>query len=99
MFTFTESRVTDGGGKTVFAAAFGIQLWRRRRVERRRRRPRSAVAKGAAVADDVHDVPAAPTGAVVRADAVPGRLHQGGARTAAGPHRGQGTGQSVGKAS
>ena len=40
---------------------------------------------GAALADHVHDVPAAPTGAVVRADAVPGRLHQGGARHEAGP--------------
>ena len=40
---------------------------------------------GAALADHLHDVPAAPTGAVVRADAVPGRLHQGGARNEAGP--------------
>ena len=47
---------------------------------------------------NLHNVPAAPAGTCLREDAVPGRLHQGGARTAAGPHRGQGTGQSVAKA-
>ena len=50
---------------------------------------------GAALADHLHDVPAAPAGAVVRADAVPGRLHQGGARHEAGAHGGQGPGENL----
>ena len=50
------------------------------------------VSAGSALADDVHDVPAAPVGALVREDAVPGRLHQGGAGHEAGPQRGTRTG-------
>ena len=48
---------------------------------------------GAALADHFHDVPAAPTGAVVRADAVSGCLHEGGARNEAGPQRGSSAGK------